>query len=228
MKMEDKQYIQTPKLETLLESPKVDIEHVCLQRGFNLKTVHEATTSAKVISTSKEASYWLTAHLFSIVLFDQAYGFVELFAGAGWISRCMRNANIPTASFDIEYSRDVDPDKQDHMDLCTAAGFGYHALRKFNQFFHGGFGGLGTTGLYGFCFPEKVWKLWNSEKLTVFCPVLQPLKVSFADYTQLSDGQLHGCDRSGLQQLRNCISWNTPKGTIRSTGADNCSICQHW
>lgn len=77
----------------------------------------------------------LLIYLFSAVLFDQAYGFVELFAGAGWISRCMRNANITTASFDIEYTKHVERNKQDHMDLCTAAGFGYHALRKFKKFF---------------------------------------------------------------------------------------------
>jgi len=56
----------------------------------------------------------------------KAYGFVELFSGEAWTSRCMRNAGINTASFDIKYGQcDRNPLKQDCMDLCTDAGFAF-------------------------------------------------------------------------------------------------------
>ena len=54
----------------------------------------------------------------------QAYGFVELFAGAGWASKCVKNSGVPTASMDIQYKLDVDPKHENCMDLCTDSGFG--------------------------------------------------------------------------------------------------------
>ena len=58
----------------------------------------------------------------------QAYGFVELFSGAAWTSRCMRTSRVPTASFDIQYSKNSDPNKEDCMDLCSHAGFAFPGL----------------------------------------------------------------------------------------------------
>lgn len=56
----------------------------------------------------------------------EAYGFVELFSGAAWTSRCMRTSGVNTASFDIAYAN---PNRKlgssDCMDLCSPAGFGF-------------------------------------------------------------------------------------------------------
>ena len=60
-------------------------------------------------------------------LLVEAYGFIEIFAGAGWTSRVMRTRGVPTASFDLAYTdTDLKPGKQNNMDLCTSAGFAYH------------------------------------------------------------------------------------------------------
>ena len=41
----------------------------------------------------------------------------------------MRNSHVKTASFDIRYGDpDRNPLKQDHMDLCTSAGFSFLIL----------------------------------------------------------------------------------------------------
>ena len=61
----------------------------------------------------------------------EAYGFVELFAGAGWTSRVMRTAGVPTASFDIAYTDAfIKEGKQNTMDFCTSAGFAFHSIAK--------------------------------------------------------------------------------------------------
>ena len=58
----------------------------------------------------------------------QSYGFVELFAGAGWASKCVRNSGVPTASMDIQYKLGVDLKHENCMDLCTDSGFGFLGL----------------------------------------------------------------------------------------------------
>lgn len=66
-------------------------------------------------------------YLFSLPV--EAYGFVELFAGAQWTSRVFRTAGVPTASFDIDYGYCGDkpaPHKQNNMDLTTSSGFALH------------------------------------------------------------------------------------------------------
>ncbi|CAL1165907.1 unnamed protein product [Cladocopium goreaui] len=69
----------------------------------------------------------------AIEIFTEAYGFVELFSGEAWTSRCMRNSHVKTASFDIRYGDpDRNPLKQDHMDLCTSAGFSLALLTILN------------------------------------------------------------------------------------------------
>ena len=64
----------------------------------------------------------------------EAYGFVEFFAGQGWVTRCIRNRGVPAASFDLEYAKDVKADKQNHMDLTTPAGYAYSGFALINVF----------------------------------------------------------------------------------------------
>ena len=55
----------------------------------------------------------------------QAYGFLEVFSGDGWVSKCVRANAIPTASFDIRLGGSfLKPGKMDPMDLLSDAGFG--------------------------------------------------------------------------------------------------------
>lgn len=54
----------------------------------------------------------------------QAYGFIEVFGGEAWISKCMRVHGVPTATFDIRLGQPIDG-KQDAMDLLTDAGFAF-------------------------------------------------------------------------------------------------------
>ena len=57
-------------------------------------------------------------------LYPQAYGFLEVFSGDGWVSKCMRANGIPTASFDIRLGHPK-PGKLDAMDILTDAGFSF-------------------------------------------------------------------------------------------------------
>lgn len=52
----------------------------------------------------------------------QAYSFLELFSGKGWVTKLMKVNGIASASFDISYGEPV-PGKQDAMDLLSDAGF---------------------------------------------------------------------------------------------------------
>ena len=52
----------------------------------------------------------------------QAYGFLEVFSGDAWVSKCMKANGIPTASFDVRYG-DPKPGKQNAMDILSDAGF---------------------------------------------------------------------------------------------------------
>lgn len=54
----------------------------------------------------------------------KTYGFVEVFSGDGWVSRCVRANGIPTASFDIRLSQQVEG-KQNAMDILSDAGFSF-------------------------------------------------------------------------------------------------------
>lgn len=51
----------------------------------------------------------------------QAYDFVELFAGKGFVSACVKGAGFSTASLDITYHQAL-PQKQNFMDVLTPAG----------------------------------------------------------------------------------------------------------
>ncbi len=64
----------------------------------------------------------------------EAYGFIEFFAGYGWVTRCIRNLGVPAASFDLDYLKDVNPDKQNYMDLTSPAGYAYTGFAVINLF----------------------------------------------------------------------------------------------
>ena len=53
----------------------------------------------------------------------QAYGFLEVFSGDGWVSKCVKANSIPTASFDIRLGGVPNPGKMDPMNLLSDAGF---------------------------------------------------------------------------------------------------------
>jgi len=52
----------------------------------------------------------------------KAYGCIEVFAGAGWVTKVMRANGVATASFDIQLGNPL-PGKQDAMDMLTDPGF---------------------------------------------------------------------------------------------------------
>lgn len=58
----------------------------------------------------------------NVVIFSEAYSFVELFAGEAWVSRVMRAGGHPTASLDINIGAPL-PNKQNAYDLLTDSGF---------------------------------------------------------------------------------------------------------
>ena len=64
----------------------------------------------------------------------QAYGFLEVFSGDGWVSKCMRANNIPTASFDIRFGDGPKPGKMDTMNLLSDAGFAPFGSSRANIF----------------------------------------------------------------------------------------------
>ena len=57
----------------------------------------------------------------------KAFSFCEYFAGDGACSRAIRAANYPVASLDILYW-EPRPDKQNYMDIMTAAGMAFLLL----------------------------------------------------------------------------------------------------
>ena len=57
----------------------------------------------------------------------QAFRCVELFAGAGNITRMMRYANKACASADINYGKCILYKDECPMDICTAPGFALHS-----------------------------------------------------------------------------------------------------
>ena len=52
----------------------------------------------------------------------EAYGFIEIFSGTGWVTKQMKAEGIPTASFDMNLG-DPLPNKQDAMDILSDSGF---------------------------------------------------------------------------------------------------------
>lgn len=97
----------------------------------------------------------------------KAYGFVELFSGEAWTSRCMRNLGIQTASFDIKFGQsDRNPLKQDYMDLCTDAGFAFLWLMT-----------LHVSALVMYSLHHGQWEYWAIfTKSILFSYPLQTLK----------------------------------------------------
>ena len=53
---------------------------------------------------------------------SEAYGFIEIFSGAGWVSKQMKADGIPTATFDVMLGQPL-PNKQDAMDILSDSGF---------------------------------------------------------------------------------------------------------
>ena len=57
----------------------------------------------------------------------KTYGFVEVFSGDGWVSRCVRANGIATASFDIRLSSQIPQSqgegRQNPMDILSDSGF---------------------------------------------------------------------------------------------------------
>lgn len=64
-------------------------------------------------------------------VFGEAYGFLELFSGTGWVTKQFKAEGIPTASFDILLG-DAVPGKQDAMNLLSDAGFSLVLLTVLN------------------------------------------------------------------------------------------------
>ena len=64
--------------------------------------------------------------MFSIVW--EAYSFVEIFAGAGWVSTCMRDSGKATCSLDILAGEPLEG-KQNPWDLLSDAGFSFLTLQ---------------------------------------------------------------------------------------------------
>lgn len=62
----------------------------------------------------------------------QAYTFVELFAGAAWVSRCMRTGGHRTASMDILMGQ-AEQGKQNYFDLLTDSGFLFLGISLFGS-----------------------------------------------------------------------------------------------
>ena len=78
---------------------------------------------------------FICVYLFYMGLFQlQAYGFLEVFSGDGWVSKCMRANNIPTASFDIRFGDGPKPGKMDPMNLLSDAGFAPFGSSRANIF----------------------------------------------------------------------------------------------
>ena len=59
---------------------------------------------------------------------SQAYDFMEVFSGMGWLTRTMGSSGKATAAFDILLGS-PEPGKQDVMDLTTDSGFWFLDLR---------------------------------------------------------------------------------------------------
>lgn len=55
---------------------------------------------------------------------NQDYGFIEVFAGDAWVSKCMKANGIPTASFDIRFGAPREG-KMDAQNLLSDAGFSF-------------------------------------------------------------------------------------------------------
>lgn len=56
----------------------------------------------------------------------QDFGFIEVFSGDAWVSRCIKANGVGVASFDVRYSDGPFPDgKQDYMNLLTDSGFAF-------------------------------------------------------------------------------------------------------
>ena len=59
----------------------------------------------------------------------QNYDFIELFAGYGWVSKCMKRCGLCVAAFDIDYGAPL-PQRQDSMNLLSDAGFAFLCCLK--------------------------------------------------------------------------------------------------
>ncbi len=54
----------------------------------------------------------------------QAYGFIEVFSGEGFLANCIKANGVPVARFDIRLGQ-PQPGKQDPMNLLDDAGFAF-------------------------------------------------------------------------------------------------------
>ncbi len=68
--------------------------------------------------------------LLTFFLHPQAYTFIELFAGAAWVSRCMRTGGHRTVSLDILMGHG-EQGKQNYFDILTDSGFLFLGISLF-------------------------------------------------------------------------------------------------
>lgn len=54
----------------------------------------------------------------------QAYGFIDVFSGEGFLANCIKANGVPVARFDIRLGQ-PQPGKQDPMNLLDDAGFAF-------------------------------------------------------------------------------------------------------
>lgn len=173
----------------------------------------------------------------------KAYGFIELFAGAGWASRCVRNSGVQVASMNIQYYKHDGARKENYMDLCSDAGFGYLIIhRKFilfpPQFQHRVIGNHGwhpkdnidytitliALGFYQTCIITGCRCLGSGFVKHLF----DPTKAGSTDDAQRQLWGLHGTDWIGLLLICHRFSWNPPKNAMGTSCTNWCGICGCW
>ena len=72
------------------------------------------------------------SHSNSLMARCEAYGFIEIFSGAGWVTKCMQANGIASCKFDINLSQPVEG-KQDAMNILTDPGFAFFGFHTTNN-----------------------------------------------------------------------------------------------
>lgn len=91
---------------------------------FFLRTLDSSWGPINILSSNKILGTWLIK-----CVWLEAYTFVELFCGEGWVSRIMRTSGCCTASLDIRLAT-AREGKQNPFDLTTDAGFLFFDYNK--------------------------------------------------------------------------------------------------
>ena len=95
----------------------------------------------------------------------EAYGFIEVFSGAGWVTKCMQANGIASCKFDINLSQPIEG-KQDAMNILTDAGFtlfGFHTTKKMVICVYLFRDHLQTYVVWGTSLPKHIGDLGTSE-----------------------------------------------------------------